>query len=162
VDEHTISVFTFSKTFAMTGWRVGYVAAHEPFLTGIRKMILYSTNGVSTPSQWAALEALSLPESALTARNEEYRQRRDLLTEGLRQLGFECEMPQGAFYAFPRGLFIQKDSRKAAARLLDEAHVATVPGVVFGAQGEGHLRISYATSLDLIEHGLAALKKFMA
>jgi aspartate aminotransferase len=157
--EQTISVFTFSKSYAMTGWRVGYVAAHEPFLTGIRKMILYSTNGVSTPTQWAALEALSLPESTLAARREEYRQRRDLMVAGLQRLGFECEVPQGAFYAFPSGNFIHKDSRKAATGLLDEVQVATVPGVVFGAQGEGHLRFSYATSPELIERGLEALQK---
>ena len=159
--ERTITVFTFSKTYAMTGWRVGYVAAREPFLSGIRKMVLYSTNGVSTPSQWAALEALSIAPAALAARREEYRQRRDLIVERLRQMGFECDMPQGAFYAFPRAEFIGKDSRKAADMLLDEAHVATVPGVVFGAQGEGHLRFGYATSLESIEQGMESLEKFL-
>jgi aspartate/methionine/tyrosine aminotransferase len=160
--ERTITVFTFSKSYAMTGWRIGYVAAREPFLTGIRKMVLYSTNGVSTPSQWAALEALSLPEDSLASRREDYRQRRNLLVSGLQDLGFECEPPQGAFYAFPRCEVIFKDSRKAADILLEKAHVATVPGVVFGAQGESHLRFGYATSMESIQEGLEALKKFRA
>ena len=157
----TISTFTFSKSYGMTGWRVGYVTAREPFMTGLRKIVLYSVNGVSTPSQWAALEALSLPEEDLAKRREEYRERRDLLVAGLNELGLECETPQGAFYAFPRVGSIHKDSRKAAAVLLEKAHVSAIPGFVFGAQGEGHLRFGYATSLEAIHNGLEALRRFL-
>ncbi len=160
--DRTISCFTFSKSYGMTGWRIGYVAAHEPFLSGLRKMVLYSTNGVSTPTQWAALEALSMPVSVLAERRDQYRERRDLLVSGLKELGFECDLPQGAFYAFPRADIVAKQSRKAATMLLEEAHVATIPGVVFGAQGEGHLRFGYATSMDAIRAGLEALKEFRA
>jgi aspartate/methionine/tyrosine aminotransferase len=159
--ERTITAFTFSKSYGMTGWRVGYVTAREPFMTGLRKLVLYSVNGVSTPSQWAALEALALPEQDLAKRRDEYRERRDLLVAGLNDLGLECETPAGAFYAFPSVRSIHKESRKAAAILLEKAHVATIPGTVFGAQGEGHLRFGYAISLQAIEDGLKALRGFL-
>jgi aspartate aminotransferase len=159
--ERTISTYTFSKSYGMTGWRVGYLTAQEPFMTGLRKLALYSVNGVSTPSQWAALEALSTPEENFTKRRQEYRERRDLLVAGLNDLGLECELPHGAFYAFPRVQSIHKESRKAAEILLEKAHIATIPGTVFGAQGEGHLRFGYAMPLPAIESGLAALRKFL-
>lgn len=160
--ERAISTYTFSKSYGMTGWRVGYAVAKEPFMTGLRKLVLYSTNGVMTPAQWAALEALALPRSIIDNRREEYRARRDLLVNGLNELGLECELPQGAFYAFPQVSRIDSDSRKAAATLLERAHVATIPGVVFGAQGEGHVRFGYAVPLEAIESGLAALRKFLS
>jgi aspartate aminotransferase len=160
--ERTITTYTFSKTYGMTGWRCGYIVAKEPFMTGLRKLVLYSTNGVSTPTQWAALEAMAVPESAIAARREEYRQRRDLLVTGLNELGLECEMPAGAFYAFPGVRKIHKDSRQVASLLLEKAHVATIPGVVFGAQGEGHVRFGYAVPIETIQAGLDALRKVLA
>jgi aspartate aminotransferase len=159
--ERTISTYTFSKSYGMTGWRVGYITAKEPFMTGLRKLVLYSVNGVSTPSQWAALAALGTPRSFLEQRLEEYRERRDLLVKGLNDLGLECDVPQGAFYALPRVTKICKDSRKAAALLLEKAHVATIPGVVFGAQGEGHVRFGYSVPRQAIEAGLEALAVFL-
>ena len=159
--ERTITTYTFSKSYGMTGWRVGYAVAHEPFMSGLRKLVLYSVNGVSTMTQWAALEALSTPASALEARRREYRLRRDLLVNGLNEVGLPCELPAGAFYAFPQVTRINKDSRVAARLLLSKAHVATVPGVVFGGQGEGHVRFSYTVSPAAIEEGLAALKKYL-
>jgi aspartate aminotransferase len=159
--ERTISTYTFSKSYGMTGWRVGYVVAKEPFITGLRKLVLYSANGVSTPSQWAALEALATPEVFLAKRLGEYRERRDLLVNALNELGLECEVPQGAFYALPKIGKIHKDSRKAAAILLEKAHVATIPGVVFGAQGEGHVRFGYSVPKTAIEAGIEALAKFL-
>jgi aspartate aminotransferase len=159
--ERTISTYTFSKSYGMTGWRVGYAVAKEPFITGLRKLVLYSANGVSTPSQWAALEALTTPQSFIKQRREEYRERRDLLVKALNELGLECEAPEGAFYAFPRVGKIHKDSRRTSAILLEKAHVATVPGVVFGAQGEGHVRFGYSVPLPAIEAGIEALSKFL-
>jgi aspartate/methionine/tyrosine aminotransferase len=159
--ERTITTYTFSKTYGMTGWRIGYAVAKEPFMSGLRKLVLYSANGVSTPTQWAALEALSIPQSTIDARREEYRARRDLLVTGLNQAGLSCEMPAGAFYAFPDVSSLNKDSRKVAAMLLDKAHVATIPGVVFGAQGEGHVRFGYAMPKEAIVAGLAALKSYL-
>ena len=158
--ERTITSFTFSKTYAMTGWRAGYAVAKEPFMTASRKIVLYSTNGVATPVQFAMLEALTTPEEQIAARREEYRKRRDLLVAGLNSVGLHCEMPAGAFYAFPDVEKIDKNSRTAAQILLEKAHIATVPGVVFGAQGEGHLRFGYAISTEEIEGCVEALRKF--
>jgi aspartate/methionine/tyrosine aminotransferase len=161
MQERTITAYTLSKTYGMTGWRVGYAVAKEPFMTAMRKIVLYSTNGVSTPTQWAALEALATPQSAIDARREEFRLRRDLLVKGLNKLGLTCELPPGAFYAFPGVTKIHKSSRRVAEMLLEKAHVATIPGVVFGAQGEGHVRFSYSVSPDSIEKGLEALHKML-
>ena len=129
-------------------------------MTALRKLVLYSVNGVSTPSQWAALDALSIPQSVIDARREEYRERRDLLVNGLRAAGLECATPEGAFYAFPDVRKLNKDSRKVSQMLLEKAHVATIPGVVFGAQGEGHIRFGYAVPKDAIALGLKALMEF--
>ena len=159
--ERTITTYTFSKTYAMTGWRCGYAVAKEPFMTGLRKVVLYSTNGVSTPTQWAAVEALQLPQAAIDARREQYRLRRDLLVKGLCDLGLSCDMPAGAFYAFPDVRKIDKNSRRVSQMLLEKAHVATIPGVVFGAQGEGHVRFGYAVAPETIEAGLAALRNVL-
>jgi aspartate aminotransferase len=157
--DRTITCFTLSKSYAMTGWRIGYVIAKEPWMTGLRKTTLYSTNGVSTPTQWAALAGMQLPAGYFADLREQYRQRRDRLVNGLDSLGLACDKPHGAFYAFPDVSRINKDSRSAAATLLEVAQVATVPGVVFGEAGEGHLRFSFSKSLEEIDAALASLRK---
>ncbi len=159
--QRTITTYTLSKSYGMTGWRVGYAVAKEPFMTALRKLVLYSTNGVSTPTQWAAVEAMRTPQAELDRRREEYRKRRDLLVTGLNELGLTCAPPEGAFYAFANVSKISKDSRKAAGLLLEKAHVATIPGIVFGAQGEGHVRFGYAVPESAIEDGLEALRGFL-
>jgi aspartate aminotransferase len=159
--ERTLTAYTLSKSFSMTGLRVGYVVASEPWMSGMRKIVLYSTNGVPTPMQWGALEAMRMPREPLIERREEYRQRRDILVQALNDVGLECSPPAGAFYAFPKCTRIHKNSRRAAEILLDQAHVATIPGVAFGAQGEGHLRFSYSIGMQSIEAGIAALRKFL-
>jgi aspartate/methionine/tyrosine aminotransferase len=156
--ERTISTYTFSKSYAMTGWRIGYSVVQEPFMTAMRKMVLYSTNGVPTMVQWAAVAALQLSPEFRQKRLAEYRERRDVLVKGLNEAGFACELPPGAFYAFPSAAKLGGDSRKAAALLLDKAHVATIPGAVFGSEGEGHVRFSYSTSMTAIQQGLEALR----
>ena len=157
--ERTITTFTFSKSYAMTGWRLGYAVATEPWMTGMRKTLLYSTNGVSTPTQWAGLAAFTTPSDFLERNRAAYLERRDLLLAGLNELGLTCEKPAGAFYAFPDVTRIHADSRQAADILLDRAQVATVPGIVFGEHGEGHLRFSFSTSLETIEAGLDSLRR---
>ena len=157
--ERTITTFTFSKSYAMTGWRLGYAVAPEPWMTGLRKALLYSSNGVSTPTQWAGLAAMSINVATLEEIKEEYRVRRDLLLKGLNDIGLPCKPPAGAFYAFPDVSRINKDSREAADALLNSANVATVPGIVFGAEGEGHLRFSFSTSIETIEAGLDSLRR---
>src|SRR5215212_218314 len=157
--ERTITSYTLSKSYAMTGWRLGYAVATEPWMTGLRKTLLYSTNGVSTPAQWAALAAFTTRSDFLEKNRAAYRQRRDLLLAGLNELGLTCPSPAGAFYAFPDVTRIHADSREAADILLNRAQVATVPGIVFGEHGEGHLRFSFSTSLETIEAGLDSLRR---
>jgi aspartate aminotransferase len=160
--ERTITCYTFSKTYGMTGWRAGYAVAQEPFITALRKIVLYSTNGVTTPVQHAMMQALKMTESQIAAYREEYRKRRDLLTNALNEVGMKCECPAGAFYAFPVAEKIHRNSRTAAQILLDKAHIATIPGSVFGAQGEGHLRFGYAIGIKEIEDCVDALQRFFA
>jgi aspartate aminotransferase len=157
--ERTITVFTFSKSYAMTGWRLGYTVAAEPWMTGLRKTTLYSSNGVSTPTQWAALAAFNTETDLLETNRVAYLKRRDLLFTGLNELGLHCEKPAGAFYAFPDVGEVSSDSREAAEILLERAQVATVPGIVFGEHGEGHLRFSFSTSIETIEAGLDSLRR---
>ncbi|HWN08574.1 MAG TPA: aminotransferase class I/II-fold pyridoxal phosphate-dependent enzyme [Pyrinomonadaceae bacterium] len=157
--ERTITLFTLSKSYAMTGWRLGYAVAAEPWMTGLRKTTLYSSNGVSTPTQWAGLAALTTVTDMLEKNLASYRRRRDLMLAGLNEIGLICDTPAGAFYAFPDVTRVSSDSRKAAEILLERAQVATVPGVVFGAHGEGHLRFSFSTSIENIEAGLDSLRR---
>jgi aspartate/methionine/tyrosine aminotransferase len=160
--DRTITCYTFSKTYGMTGWRAGYAVAREPFMTALRKIVLYSTNGVPTPVQHAMLHALTTPESFIATRREEYRMRRDLLVAGLNEVGLDCEPPAGAFYAFPNVEKIHKNSRTAAQILLEKAHIATIPGSVFGAQGEGHLRFGYAIPMKEIENCVESLRSYLS
>jgi aspartate aminotransferase len=157
--ERTITSFTLSKSYAMTGWRIGYAVATEPWMTGLAKATLYSSNGVSTPTQWAALAAFTTPSDFLETSRAAYIQRRDLLIGGLNELGLTCEAPAGAFYAFPHVTSLSTDSRQAAEILLNKAQVATVPGIVFGPQGEGHVRFSFSTSIETIEGGLESMRR---
>jgi len=157
--ERTITVFTLSKSYAMTGWRLGYTVAAEPWMTGLAKTTLYSSNGVSTPTQWAALAAFTADTDMLETNRLAYLERRDLLLAGLNELGLNCASPAGAFYAFPEVTRVSPNSREAAEILLERAQVATVPGVVFGKHGEGHLRFSFSTSKEAIAAGLDSLRR---
>ena len=159
MSERTITCFTFSKSYAMTGWRLGYAVATEPWMTGLKKATLYSSNGVSTPTQWAGVAAMNIDRAQLDQTRDEYRKRRDLLLSGLNEIGLTCAPPAGAFYAFPDTRLIHADSREAADILLNRAQVATVPGIVFGPDGEGHLRFSFSTSIETIEAGLDSLRR---
>ena len=153
-----VVVNSASKSYAMTGWRIGYAVAAEPWMTGLSKATLYSSNGVSTPTQWAALAAFTTSSDFLAASRAAYRERRDLLLAGLNEIGLTCTSPAGAFYAFPDVASISGDSREAANVLLDRAQVATVPGIVFGPHGEGHVRFSFSTSIETIKAGLESMR----
>jgi aspartate aminotransferase len=158
--ERTISVFTLSKSYSMTGWRAGYVIAPERYQSPIRTAVLYSTNGVSTPTQWAALEALSMGPEFLAEWKAGYVRRRDRLVDGLRAAGFDAPTPPAALYVFPKiPPWLGTDSRAAAATLLDRARVATVPGLAFGPEGEGHLRFSFSVPEETIASGVEALMR---
>ncbi len=159
--ERTITAFTLSKSYSMTGWRLGYVIAPKRYQLAVKTVLLYTTNGVSTPTQWAAVQALSRGTEYVAEWKKGYRERRDRLVAGLRAAGFELEAPRAALYLFPRiPSWLGTDSRQAARTLLDEAKIATVPGVVFGPDGEGHLRFSFSVSEEMIAGGVEALVAF--
>jgi aspartate aminotransferase len=159
--ERTITAFTLSKSYSMTGWRLGYVVAPKRYRSAIQTVVLYSTNGVSTPTQWAAVAALARGTEYVAEWKAGYRERRDRLVAGLKAAGFELEPPRAALYLFPKTpSWLGADSRQAARTLLDEAKIATVPGVVFGPEGEGHLRFSFSVSEEMIAGGVEALAAF--
>ena len=160
-----------SKTFAMTGWRIGYTLAPEPLIQALVKLQSQSTSNPTSIAQYAALEAMTGSMEAVPVMLAEYAKRRKLIVEGLRAIpGVTCEMPGGAFYAFPNvaahlangvgGHALAKDTSELAKQLLDRARVAVVPGDAFGAPG--YLRLSYATSLERIEEGLRRLERFFS
>ena len=158
--ERTITVFTLSKSYALTGGRIGYVVASPTFMEVLRKLVLNSTNGVSTPTQFGALAALTEGAGWIEEKRTEYLQRRDFLVAAARAAGFECSVPAGAFYLFANVRErLGSDSWAAMKQLLDSTGIATVPGAVFGAEGEGHLRMSYSTSMSVLEEADAALRK---
>ncbi|HVT05385.1 MAG TPA: aminotransferase class I/II-fold pyridoxal phosphate-dependent enzyme [Thermoanaerobaculia bacterium] len=157
--ERTISVYTLSKSYSMTGWRVGYVAATLPWIGVIQKLVLNSINGVSTPTQFAAVAAIRDCDSHIQSMKGEYLRRRDLLTAIADRAGFGYVRPRGAFYLFADvSDVLGTDSWAAMNRLLETTGVATVPGLVFGEAGEGHLRMSFSTSLETLEEVAAAIE----
>jgi aspartate aminotransferase len=159
--ERTITCYTLSKSYSMTGWRLGYVVAPKHYRSAIQTVVLYSTNGVSTPTQWAGVEALSRGTEFVGPWRAGYRARRDRLVAGLSAAGFAIEPPRAALYLFPKTpAWLPADSRAAARLLLDEARIATVPGIVFGPEGEGHLRFSFSVSDEMIAGGVEALAAF--
>ena len=159
--ERTITCYTLSKSYSMTGWRLGYVVAPRHYQSAIKTVVLYTTNGVSTPTQWAGVEALARGTEFVAEWRAGYRVRRDRLAAGLKAAGFDITPPRAALYLFPRiPAWLPSDSRAAARALLDEAKVATVPGIVFGPEGEGHLRFSFSVSEEMIAGGVEALTAF--
>jgi aminotransferase len=159
----TITVNSFSKTYAMTGWRVGYVAANEAITNGIRKMHGYMASCAAASAQKAALEALSGPQDCIIEMVEEYHRRRDLIARGVNEIdGFECKPPKGTFYAFPSVSKLGLPSAKITEGLLEQAKLAAIPGSAFGEAGEGYLRLSFATSQRNILEALARIKNWRA
>jgi aspartate aminotransferase len=156
---------TVSKTYAMTGWRIGYGLAPEPIIGAMLKLQSHSTSNPTSFAQKGAIEALRGPQDSVPEMLAEYRRRRDFVVPRLRQIpGVECSMPAGAFYAYPnlRGALDRggiKTPLEFADRLLKEASVAVVPGEAFGTND--HVRISYATSMHELERGLDRIHKFV-
>lgn len=165
--ERLIIIGSCSKTFAMTGWRVGYTLAPEPLVQAIIKIQSQSTSNPTSIAQYAALEAMRGSMDSVPVMLAEYAKRRKRIVEGLREIpGVECAWPGGAFYAFPNISAhlqgrdaIAKSCTELSRELLDKAHVALVPGEAFGAPG--FLRLSYATSIERIEEGLRRISKFL-
>ena len=161
-----IIIGSMSKTFAMTGWRVGYTLAPEPLIQAVIKIQSQSTSNPTSIAQYAALEAMRGSMDTVPVMLAEYTRRRTRIVEGLRAIpGVACEWPGGAFYAFPNVAArltgpqaVAKSCTELAQNLLEKAHVALVPGEAFGAPG--FLRLSYATSIERIDEGLRRLNRF--
>ncbi len=159
--ERTILMSGVSKSFAMTGWRIGYVCASQPIMEGIRKLHQYLIMSAPTIGQVAALEALSCGEADVREMVAEYDQRRRLIVDGFNNLGLTCFEPRGAFYAFPSIAASGMTDEEFCERLLQEEHVAMIPGSAFGPSGSGFVRTCYATKRDHIELALERLARFM-
>jgi aminotransferase len=159
--ERTILLNGFSKTYAMTGWRIGYACAPRAILDLMVKLHAYTMLCAPTIGQKAAIEALKSAESAVNDMVSQYNQRRRLIVNGLNNIGLSCHLPNGAFYAFPSVKNTGLTSEEFAERLLMEERVAVVPGTAFGVGGEYHVRCSYATSMEKIEIALKRIGQFM-
>ena len=156
--ERTILLDGFSKTWAMTGWRLGYGVGPKWLIDAIAKLSTNDHSCVPAFSQFAAIEALRGPQDSLTAMTAEFKKRRDVIVKGLNSLpGFTCKTPKAAFYVFPSIKGTGLKSKALADALLAEAGVACLPGTSFGAMGEGYLRFSYANSVENIEKALSAM-----
>jgi len=164
--EHLLIVGSLSKTYAMTGWRVGFALGPTKLLANMLKLQSHSTSNPTSIAQKAAVEALRASQDSVRAMLAEYRRRRDRVVEGLRAIpGVQCTLPQGAFYAYPNiSAYLNRDgladTTVLAEKLLEEAHVAVVPGPAFGTQQ--HVRLSYATSQEQIDEGLRRMAAFFA
>jgi aminotransferase len=159
--DRTILMGGFSKAYAMTGWRVGYVAAPAAILEGIVKVHQYGIMSAPTMAQDAALVAVVEGEPEVERMIAEYDRRRRLLVDGLNAMGLDTFEPRGAFYAFPRITSTGLSADAFTERLLTEEHVAVVPGDAFGPSGAGHVRMCYATSYERIEEALRRIGRFV-
>jgi aspartate/methionine/tyrosine aminotransferase len=155
----TIIVDGFSKTYAMTGWRLGYGIMPRALAERVGLLLTHSVGSTAQFTQEAGLVAILGPQDEVTAAVDEYQRRRDLIVAGLNDIpGVHCRVPQGAFYAFPNIKALGKSSNDLANLILEKAGVAVLPGCSFGGHGEGYLRLSYATSIKMIQLGLERMR----
>ncbi len=152
----------FSKTYSMTGWRLGYAVAHPKIVDAMSKIQQNSTTCATSFVQKAAVEALKGSQECVEEMRKEYDRRRKVIVKALNQIdGVSCLMPRGAFYVFPNISEYSKDSFQVAEKLLESKGVCLTPGRIFGSNGEGHLRISYAASLEDIKEAIKRLEEFL-
>jgi len=161
MQQRTVTLQGFSKAYAMTGWRVGYVAGPPEMIWDMRKIHQYLIMSAPTASQWAALKALEVGEPFVQKMHAAYDRRRKLIVQGLNDLGLMCTEPHGAFYAFPCITSTGMDDNTFAEKLLQEEQVAVVPGRAFGESGIGFVRMSYATAYEQIEEALTRIGRFV-
>ena len=159
--ERTVLINGFSKAYAMTGWRLGYVAAPAVIMKQMIKIHQFAIMSAPTTSQYAAIEAMKNGDEDVKRMCESYNQRRRFVLHRFKEMGLDCFEPFGAFYAFPSIKKFGMTSDEFATRLLKEEKVAVVPGIAFGDCGEGFLRISYAYSLEDLKEALGRLEKFV-
>lgn len=159
--ERTVLINGFSKSYAMTGWRLGYACAPQKILEQMLKIHQYAIMCAPTTSQYAAVEALKNGDKDVEEMRRSYNHRRRFLMNAFREMGLECFEPFGAFYVFPCIKEFGMTSEEFATKFLMEEKVATVPGTAFGDSGEGFLRISYAYSLETLKTAMQKLNKFI-
>jgi len=160
--ERTILIDGFSKTYAMTGWRLGYAVANPEVIVHMVRLQINICSCATAFVQKAAVEALKGPQDSVKRMVDEYNRRRKAIVSGLNSIrGFSCKMPSGAFYVFPNVKKLGMKSEKLMRLILNKAHVAVLHGDCFGKYGEGYLRLSYATSLETIKEGLNRIKKLV-
>jgi len=159
--ERTILLDGFSKAYAMTGWRIGYVAAPAPILEAMLKIHQYAIMCAGTAPQEAALEALRHGEDDILVMHEAYARRRRMFVDGLNRIGLPCCEPRGAFYAFPYIGDLGLTDEEFAEKLLFEEHVAVVPGSAFGSAGAGYVRCAYCSAFDQLEEALVRMERFL-
>lgn len=159
--ERTILINGFSKSYAMTGWRLGYACGPELILKQMTKIHQYAIMCAPTTSQYAAIEALKNGDEDVKLMKQSYNQRRRFLLDAFNKMGLKCFEPNGAFYVFPCIKEFGLTSEEFATKFLMEEKVATVPGTAFGASGEGFLRISYAYSIDTLKAAMERLNSFI-
>jgi len=160
--DRTIILDGFSKTYAMTGWRLGYAILHPALAAHMTMLMVNSNSCAAAFSQMVAIEALTGPQTAVDTMRAAFMERRDVLVEALNAIdGMRCCLPKGAFYAFPDISAFGISSEEFASRLLDEAGVAAAHGTAFGAYGEGYLRLSYATSIENIKIAVERIERFV-
>ncbi|MBR0381342.1 MAG: aminotransferase class I/II-fold pyridoxal phosphate-dependent enzyme [Eubacterium sp.] len=159
--ERTVVVNGFSKAYAMTGWRLGYVYGPELIISQMLKLHQFAIMAAPTTSQYAAVEAMNSGQEDVQIMRNAYNQRRRYLVERFKEMGLQCFEPEGAFYMFPSIAKFGMSSDEFATRFLMEEKVAVVPGTAFGDCGEGFLRISYAYSLDELKVALGRLERFI-
>ncbi len=159
--ERTIIVDGFSKTYSMTGWRLGYMIAPPALAERLELLLTHAVGCTATFTQYAGLEALTGPQDFVEQMRAEYQRRRDRMLQLLNAIpGVHAQKPQGAFYLFPNVKSYGLTSQEIAARLIDEAGVAVLAGSDFGPGGEGYLRLVYAVSLETIEEGLERIAEW--
>ncbi|MDD2679793.1 MAG: aminotransferase class I/II-fold pyridoxal phosphate-dependent enzyme [Candidatus Omnitrophica bacterium] len=159
--KNTVYLNGFSKSFAMTGWRVGFACGPKEIIAGMTKIHQYTIMCVSITSQMAAAEALVSGKKPTEEMKREYRRRRELVVEELNNMGLSCNKPQGAFYVFPSIKKSGLRSLEFSQKLLKQEKVAVVPGTAFGDCGEGYIRISYASSMESLKEALRRMKRFL-
>lgn len=159
--DRTLVLDGFSKTYAMTGWRIGYCVANVDIIKKFEMIMVNSVSCTCSFTQMAAVEALKGPQDSVVEMKNKFKERRDWLVNALNEIdGIKCCMPRGAFYAFPDISSFGLSSKEFADRLLEEEGIALAWGTSFGEYGEGHIRISYATSLENLKEAVERLKRF--
>ncbi|WXG41550.1 MAG: pyridoxal phosphate-dependent aminotransferase [Candidatus Freyarchaeum deiterrae] len=162
LQDQTVYIHGFSKTYSMTGWRLGYIAAPQKIVDEMSKIQQNSTTCATSFAQKAAVEAIRGPQDCVEEMRKEYDKRRKAIVKALNQIdGVTCKTPKGAFYAFPNISEYSNDSSQLAEQLLESKGVCITPGKVFGSNGEGHIRISYATSMQDILEGVQKLEEYL-